>query len=634
MNAELTRAEAQQRADDIHAWRREQMRLAAEGLGGADAAAVAAHHEALLAQLAARPDVDTTQRDRQLTLGLRIASFLGALALAASVFFLFRQFWPQLSEALQVAVLAASSLATLGLTAWLHRRDSAAYFTKLAALVAFVCFVLNLSLLGASFNITPSDKALLPWAAFALLLAYTCELRLLLVAGLICIAALIAARVGTWSGLYWLDLGERPEHFLPAALAMFCVPFFVDHRRHPGFDATWRVVALLALFLPMLVLANWGRASYLPLSASAVEGVYQIAGFLAGGLLAWLGTRRGWPEVSNTAVTFFVIFLYTKLFDWWWRLMPKFLFFLLLGLVALLVIFVLKRLRAAGVGMQAPLIDRRATPEPDPARPHRLQRRLVMGGVALIVAVNAVVLAGVAWNRSGAPTSRLTLSQRELRLPYVFGADSERGEISLTLNWRVAHDIDPSYGGVEWLDEATLRSLGFDLSRGAGALYPEREVFIVLELAGPAWQREVARAQARVDEVLARDGQREQDARDLKSAQEALAFERASASRLFAIGAGRDAAALRQRYPDLQRHAIVGGRVRPSVRQMPDRIVVSGVMSALAVGDISVPHALRGGVDGLGRAKLENGKGSFEAEVAWGRRFEPWLGAVRAQPAP
>lgn len=634
MNAELTRTEAQQRVDDIHAWRREQMRLAAEGLGGADAAAVAAHHEALLARLAARPDVDTTLRDRQLTLGLRIASFLGALALAASVFFLFRQFWPQLSEALQVAVLAASSLATLGLTAWLHRRDSAGYFTKLAGLVAFVCFVLNLSLLGASFNITPSDRALLPWAAFALLLAYTCELRLLLVAGLICIAAFIAARVGTWSGLYWLDLGERPEHFLPAALAMFCVPFFVDHRRHPGFDAAWRIVALLALFLPMLVLANWGRASYLPLSASAVEGVYQIAGFVAGGVLAWLGTRRGWPEVSNTAVTFFVIFLYTKLFDWWWRLMPKFLFFLLLGLVALLVIFVLKRLRAAGVGIPTPVSDRRGAPAPDPARPQRLQRRLAVGGVALIVAVNAFVLAGVAWNRSGEPASQLTLSQRELRLPYAFEVDGERGGRTLALNWRVSRQAEQFYGGAEWLDEAKLRSLGFDLSRGAEALYPEREVFVVLELAGPSWEQEVARAQARVDEVMSRDGQREQDARELKSAQEGLAFERERASRLFAIDAGRDAAVLRQRYPDVRRHAIVQGRVRPWVSRLPERTVMSGTLSALAVSDITVPHALRGGFHGLDRAKLENGKGSFEAEVAWGRRFEPWIGAVRAQPAP
>lgn len=346
MDDSLSRTEAQQRADDIHAFRREQARLAADGLAAADAAAIRAHHDTLLARFAARPDVDTTQRARQLTLGLRIASFLGALALAASVFFLFRQYWPLFPEAVQVLVLAGASLGTLVLTAWLHRRDASGYFTKLAALVAFACFVLNLSLLGASFNITPSDKALLPWAAFALLLAYTCELRLLLVAGLVCITGFIAARVGSWSGMYWLSVGERPEHFFPAALLMFCVPFFVDHRRHPGFDATWRLVALLALFLPMLVLSNWGRASYLPFDADVVEGFYQLGGFVAGGLLTWLGARRGWPEVMNTAVVFFVIFLYTKLFDWWWAVMPKFLFFLVLGLVALLVILVLKRLRA------------------------------------------------------------------------------------------------------------------------------------------------------------------------------------------------------------------------------------------------------------------------------------------------
>ncbi|MBL8469752.1 DUF2157 domain-containing protein [Methyloversatilis discipulorum] len=346
MDDNLSRTDAQQRADDIHAFRREQARLVADGMATADAAAIRAHHDALLARFAARPDVDTTQRARQLTLGLRIASFLGALALAASVFFLFRQYWPLFPEAVQVIVLAGASLGTLLLTAWLHRRDASGYFTKLAALVAFACFVLNLSLLGSSFNITPSDKALLPWAAFALLLAYTCELRLLLVAGLVCITGFIAARVGTWTGMYWLSVGERPEHFFPAALLMFCVPFVVDHRRHPGFDATWRLVALLVLFLPMLVLSNWGRASYLPFDADVVEGFYQLGGFVAGGLLTWLGARRGWPEVMNTAVVFFVIFLYTKLFDWWWAVMPKFLFFLVLGLVALLVILVLKRLRA------------------------------------------------------------------------------------------------------------------------------------------------------------------------------------------------------------------------------------------------------------------------------------------------
>ncbi|MDP2870331.1 DUF2157 domain-containing protein [Methyloversatilis sp.] len=345
-----SRTDAQQRADDIRAFRRELARLDDEAVLPLDAAqrsALQRHHDALLGQMARRHDVDTSAQAQQISLGLRIASFLGALALGASVYFLFRQYWPLFSEAMQVTVLMTASLASLGVTVWLQARDASGYFAKLAALVAFVCFVLNLSLLGSSFNITPSDKALLPWAAFALLLAYTCELRLMLVAGLICLAGFIAARVGAWSGLYWLSVGERPEHFFPAALAMLCLPQFVSQRAWSGFAATWRLTGTLMLFLPMLVLANWGRASYLPLDGGAVEGFYQVAGFVAGAALAWLGVRRGWPEVTHTAVVFFVIFLYTKLFDWWWAVMPRFLFFLVLGLVALLVIFVLKRLRAA-----------------------------------------------------------------------------------------------------------------------------------------------------------------------------------------------------------------------------------------------------------------------------------------------
>ena len=46
----------------------------------------------------------------------------------------------------------------------------------------------------------------------------------------------------------------------------------------------------------------------------------------------------------NTGVTFFVIFIYTKLFDWWWEIMPKYLFFLLMSLIAILCLVIFKRL--------------------------------------------------------------------------------------------------------------------------------------------------------------------------------------------------------------------------------------------------------------------------------------------------
>ena len=38
--------------------------------------------------------------------------------------------------------------------------------------------------------------------------------------------------------------------------------------------------------------------------------------------------------------------MYTKFYDWWWEIMPKYLFFLALGLTAVLTLLILRRLRA------------------------------------------------------------------------------------------------------------------------------------------------------------------------------------------------------------------------------------------------------------------------------------------------
>jgi uncharacterized membrane protein len=346
-----SRSAAQQRADDIRVFRRELGRLRDEGalaLSDEQAQRIAEHQQRLLDEYARSFDIDPTARAKQLSVGMRIASFLGALALAASVFFLFYQFWGLFAPTAQAAILAAAALATFGLTFWVRARDPTGYFTNLCAMVAFACFVLNVAMLGQAFNVTPSDNALLPWAALAFLLAYACDSRLLLAAGIACAAGYVAARAGAWRGIYWLDLGERPENFLPAALLLFLIPAFVGHRRHPGFPATYRVLGLLVLFLPMLALAFRGRWSYLDLDARMIEGGYQIAGFALSAAAAWFGTRREWPGVANTGIVFFVIFLYTKFFDWWWDWMPKYLFFLILGLTAVLVLLVLRRLRRTG----------------------------------------------------------------------------------------------------------------------------------------------------------------------------------------------------------------------------------------------------------------------------------------------
>jgi len=205
--------------------------------------------------------------------------------------------------------------------------------------------MLNIYMLGQIFNITPSDKALLPWGAYALLLAYACNARLLLVIGLVCLLAFCVSRIGSLIGFYWLYAGERPENLLLPGLLLFLLPQWLSQARYSGFASAYRVVGLLALFGPMLVLANWAEGSYLRLDADLIENAYQLLGFAASALLVWLGSRRDWPEVALFGQLAFILFLGIKMVDWWWELLPKYLFFLILGLAAILALLILGRLR-------------------------------------------------------------------------------------------------------------------------------------------------------------------------------------------------------------------------------------------------------------------------------------------------
>jgi len=361
----LSKSEAQKRADQIKVFRDELAMLDSDGvlsLSDEQQQAVAAYHDDILAQYSHEFDIDRNQHAKSLSLGMRIASFLGALALAASVFFLFYQFWGKLSTATQVVILICSVLITFIATLVVNEKEKTGYFTKLVGLVSFACFVLNISMLGQIFNITPSDKALIVWAAFAFLLAYRCDIRLLLAAGILCVIGFVSARVGTWSGLYWLSFGEWPENFFPVAFLLFFFPliadhYFKSHRHFWGFPRIYRVFGLLTLFLPMLVLANWGYGSYLNWDHDIVEGMYQVAGFVFSAGVIWLGIKRRWPDTVNTGNTFFVIFLYTKFYDWWWEIMPKYLFFLVIGLTAVLFLLIFKRLRARGLLMVRPEVN-------------------------------------------------------------------------------------------------------------------------------------------------------------------------------------------------------------------------------------------------------------------------------------
>lgn len=355
---------AQQRADQIQAFNAELKNLKDENileLNDHQRSAVSAYQSSLLETLTHQFDIDTNVRQKQLSSGMKIASFVGALALAASIFFLFYQFWGYLTTPVQVSILIAAPLLTLLLTHLISQREATGYFTKLMAMVSFSCFVLNLVMLGHIFNITPSDKALLAWAVYGFLLAYAFGVRLLLAMAILSLAAFIAVRVGSWSGMYWIHTGERPENLLLPAMLIFSIPILnnlltrhcnkrwmaklFDQRNYNGFSPIYRVFGILLFLLPVLVLSNWGRGSYLNIDPDLIEGFYQLTGFIVSAVLVALGIKKQWSDVVNTGNVFFVLFLYTKIFDWWWEIMPKYLFFLVIALSSVLMLFVYKRVR-------------------------------------------------------------------------------------------------------------------------------------------------------------------------------------------------------------------------------------------------------------------------------------------------
>ena len=309
-----SKSDAQRRADQIGHFSAELEILKRDNvlsLSETQCAVLANYHANLIEQLALTFDIDSNRRDKQLSLGMKIVSFLGALGLAASVFFLFYQFWGRFSTNIQVFILIAAPLIGLIATMYASQKERTGYFSKLFGLVSFACFVLNLSMLGQIFNITPSANAFLVWAIFALLLAYASDARLLLAAGILCISSYLSAKTGTWSGCYWIHFGERPENFFPAAFMLFMMSY-LPHNKFSGFVVIYRVFAMLLFFIPVLILANWGAISYLELARESIENIYQVTGFVLSATAIWFGIKKSWSDVVNTGNVFFTIFLSTQ----------------------------------------------------------------------------------------------------------------------------------------------------------------------------------------------------------------------------------------------------------------------------------------------------------------------------------
>ncbi|WP_017905113.1 DUF4824 family protein [Pseudomonas asplenii] len=267
-------------------------------------------------------------------------------------------------------------------------------------------------------------------------------------------------------------------------------------------------------------------------------------------------------------------------------------------------------------------------------------RHSLFFGVALILVTHAVVLSGVAHNRGGTPQAQLNLSQRELQLPY--GQDADNSGLSLNLRLRGLHPYENAYsdpGDVTlWLDKDKLASLGFDVSKPYETQYRSsrdtkrfsRPVFLAFEFNGPAYRRALEKARA----YEAREAQKGVSKNTLEAASRSLAFELNGNSRLFLIDAGRDAQALRAKYPDTRQYLIIPGRIEPLVLDSTESRprLLTGRVTEVDAQKINVPAAfskklgpIRQQIKGQRYEDRESDAFGFNATVAFGQRFEPWI---------
>ena len=275
----------------------------------------------------------------------------------------------------------------------------------------------------------------------------------------------------------------------------------------------------------------------------------------------------------------------------------------------------------------------------------------LVAGVAVIAVTNAIALGGVAWNRSGEPESVLKLTEREVWQPRGFGLDRDGGGVQLSVRWRALSsgpDVEfysDVYGSPEWLNEAKLAALGFDVSprpdeRRARRRYERqlpREALIVLELDGPAYQKALERARARAAREAAKAAEtgKKGPGSPAEQAAQFLRNEEAANSRLFAVDAGHDAQALRAKYPDRTRYAIVQGQIRPQYQSGRGKEARwTGTIDGIQNDQINVPLEFRKAIGTVPRstrsASVPAGASAFEVTVAFGKRFEPWIVAARA----
>jgi hypothetical protein len=244
-----------------------------------------------------------------------------------------------------------------------------------------------------------------------------------------------------------------------------------------------------------------------------------------------------------------------------------------------------------------------------------MKHAALWAAAAVVIASTAVALIGVALNRS-AVTQQIELTERELTVDKL-GEDGSG--VSLHLRWVDSAPND----GPGWLGADKLAELGFDVRTpvtdpSAGTRYRDvlpRDAFATLELGGATWEAWVKK-QEEMSQRFSNDSRGASWAR--------------LGTRLVAVDAGLDPAALRHRYPDQARYLIVHATIRlmrqsrwdPEKKRFTSPDFLRGYIQQVTPDEIHLPLPFASAISGA-----KNNK--YVVALRYGNRYEPWISGFR-----
>jgi hypothetical protein len=224
------------------------------------------------------------------------------------------------------------------------QRERSLYVASIFALVAFATYWLAVFVLSDSLNVPVTAPALWGGALFGVSLALPYGFRLIFAASLVALLVALSGSVFEASGAPWTVVPEFPE-IITAAAFLLAVTAGRLGAFHPSFASLTRGVGFIVGFLGLLLLSMAGPASLLPLSTQVSELVYQGVLFVVAMGVLMLGVSRQWTESVYIAAGALTVFIFSRFVDWFWTLMPRFVFFLLLAAVAFAWLAALARMR-------------------------------------------------------------------------------------------------------------------------------------------------------------------------------------------------------------------------------------------------------------------------------------------------